>query len=502
MGHLKVIIAFLVCILFTSGLSSTIFFPNPAYGLAIPVGVGPVYVAIDEITNTLYVVNQGSNDVTVIDGATNSVITTIPVGTSPSGAEFVGSVNRLYVLNQGSSDISVIDPTTNTVIQTISGVATPIGQEFNPNSNRLYVGNGLANTVTVINVVTNTKLGEIPVEGINPTAMELNQVTEKLYVSNFGSDSISIIDIKILSPQSHTDVDQIPITDGVGHVGINQSNNTLYVPVLFSDKIHVINATTNTITGSIIVGDSPRRAIFNANTKQVLVTSFDTNTLSVISASTNRVEAIVSVDNPFGMNLNKVTNLIYVTNQFSNTLTVVNLAANSPSLGVIAKGSNVPGTTPETRAPSTVMNDGIPIGVVVPPNFDGVMIYDQAETATSSKYILVSQVVNITPVNGTAGDAPEGNECEGKCGVIFVIHESNVIKAGLPVEELCNLKILHDVNDDGDFDDANEVLDTIVTDGGGFPGGSSKEGGNGTSTGLVKCGSDPTTPGNPPPSVT
>src|SRR3989304_6363939 len=497
MGHLKVVIAFLVCILLTSGLIAAIFFPNPAYGLAIPVGVGPVYVAIDETTNTLYVVNQGSNDVTVIDGDTNSVITTIPVGTSPSGAEFVGgSVNRLYVLNQGSSNISVIDPTTNTVIQTISGVATPIGQEFNPNSNRLYVGNGLANTVTVINVVTNTKLGEIPVEGINPTAMELNQVTEKLYVSNFGSDSISIIDIKILSPQSHTDVDQIPITDGVGHVGINQSNNTLYVPVFSSDQVHVINASTNTITGSIIVGDSPRRAIFNADTKQVLVTSFDTNTLSVIAASTNSVVAIVSVDNPFGMNLNKVTNLIYVTNQFSNTLTVVNLAANSPSLGVIAKGSNVPGTTPETRAPSTVMNDGIPIGVVVPPNFDGVMIYDQAETATSSKYILVSQVVNITPVNGTAGDTPDENECEGKCDVIFVIHESNVIKAGLPVEELCNLKILHDVNNDGDFDDDNEVLDTIVTDGGGFPGGSSKEGGNGTSTGLVKCGSDPTTPGS------
>src|SRR3990172_6483905 len=482
MGHLKVIIAFLVCILFTSGLSSTIFFPNQAYGLAIPVGVGPVYVAIDETTNTLYVINQGSNDVTVIDGDTNSVITTIPVGTSPSGAEFVGSVNRLYVLNQGSSNISVIDTTTNTIIQTISGVATPIGQEFNPKSKLLYVGNGIANTVTVIDILTNTVLGAIPVVGINPTAMELNQVTEKLYVSNFGSNSISVINIKLLTATTHTVIlPTIPIPGGVGHVGIDESTNTLYVPAFSSDKVHVIDASTNTITASITVGDSPRRAIFNADTKQVLVTSFDTNTLSVIAASTNSVVAIVSVDNPFGMNLNKVTNLIYVTNQFSNTLTVVNLAANSPSLGVIAKGSNVPGTTPETRAPSTVMNDGIPIGVVVPPNFDGVMIYDQAETATSSKYILVSQVVNITPVNGTAGDAPDGNECEGKCGVIFVIHESNVIKAGLPVEELCNLKILHDVNNDGDFDDDNEVLDTIVTDGGGFPGGSSKEGGNGTS---------------------
>ncbi|MGQ0791324.1 MAG: hypothetical protein ACT4NJ_03760 [Nitrosopumilaceae archaeon] len=168
----------------------------------------------------------------------------------------------------------------------------------------------------------------------------------------------------------------------------------------------------------------------------------------------------------------------------------------SKSIIVPAKGLNVPGTTPDTRAPSTVMGDGIPIGVVVPNNFNGVVIYDQNESALSSKFILVSQVINITPINGTAGDAPDGHECEEQCDVIFVIHESNVINAGLPVEELCNLKILHDVNDDGDFDDIDEVLETIVTNGGGFPGGSNeKKGATGTSNGLVTCTEDPATPG-------
>jgi hypothetical protein len=167
----------------------------------------------------------------------------------------------------------------------------------------------------------------------------------------------------------------------------------------------------------------------------------------------------------------------------------------SKLISVLAKGANVLGTTNDSRAPSTVMDDGIPIGVVVPPNFNGVVVYTQNETATSAKYILVSQVINIIPINGTLGDAPGGFECEGQCDIIFVIHESNVIKAGIPVEELCNLVILHDVNDDGDFDDANEALDTIVTNGGGFPGGSNAKGGNGTSSGLVSCTEDPATPG-------
>jgi hypothetical protein len=180
----------------------------------------------------------------------------------------------------------------------------------------------------------------------------------------------------------------------------------------------------------------------------------------------------------------------------TNSTDAVNISDSiSKLISVIAKGAGVPGNNGNSRAPSTVMDDGIPIGVVVPRNFNGVMVYTQNETATSSKYTLVSQVINIIPINGTVGDAPEGFECEGKCHVIFVIHESNVIKAGIPVEDLCDLVILHDVNDDGDFDDSDEVLDTIVTNGGGFPGGGNAKGGNGTSNGLVTCTVDPTTPG-------
>jgi hypothetical protein len=127
----------------------------------------------------------------------------------------------------------------------------------------------------------------------------------------------------------------------------------------------------------------------------------------------------------------------------------------------------------------------------VPVNFNGVIIFAQNETATSSKYTLVSQVTNIIPINGTAGDAPNGYECEGKCDVVFLIHESDLKKVNLPFTKdvICNLVILHDVNDDGDFDDPDEELNTIVSNGGTFPGSSKVNRGKGTTTpGIVDCG--------------
>ena len=48
----------------------------------VPAGSTPYAVATNPVTNKVYVANSGSNNVTVIDGATNAT-TTVPVGTSP-----------------------------------------------------------------------------------------------------------------------------------------------------------------------------------------------------------------------------------------------------------------------------------------------------------------------------------------------------------------------------------------------------------------------------------
>jgi YVTN family beta-propeller protein len=47
----------------------------------LPVGSYPVGVGINSVTNKLYVANQFSNSVTVIDGNTNTIETTIQVET-------------------------------------------------------------------------------------------------------------------------------------------------------------------------------------------------------------------------------------------------------------------------------------------------------------------------------------------------------------------------------------------------------------------------------------
>ena len=65
----------------------------------VATGAQPGALAINPANNKLYVANQNSNNVTVIDKATYSTAT-IPVGTSPTAVAVNPATNRIYVVNK------------------------------------------------------------------------------------------------------------------------------------------------------------------------------------------------------------------------------------------------------------------------------------------------------------------------------------------------------------------------------------------------------------------
>ena len=117
----------------------------------IPVGNVPQAVALNPVTNKIYVANFVSNTVTVIDGATNTVTATIPVGTSPSGVAVESQTNFIYVANAASGNITVINGMTNATA-TLSGPSAknPVAVAANSVTNKIYVANSGSNNVTVI----------------------------------------------------------------------------------------------------------------------------------------------------------------------------------------------------------------------------------------------------------------------------------------------------------------------------------------------------------------
>src|SRR4051812_14639589 len=90
---------------------------DPLYEVTtIGVGMFPYSVAVNPLTNAIYVTNGGEGTISVIDGATNVVGATITVGSSPTGLAVNPQTNFIYVANTGPDTVSVIDGATNTVV--------------------------------------------------------------------------------------------------------------------------------------------------------------------------------------------------------------------------------------------------------------------------------------------------------------------------------------------------------------------------------------------------
>src|SRR5438094_6707276 len=84
--------------------------------LSMGVGLGTVTA---QAQTRAYVTNNGSNTVSVIDTATNTVVEIISPGQYPQGVAITPDGTRAYVTDNVDGAVAVIDTTTNAVVATI-----------------------------------------------------------------------------------------------------------------------------------------------------------------------------------------------------------------------------------------------------------------------------------------------------------------------------------------------------------------------------------------------
>jgi YVTN family beta-propeller protein len=171
----------------------------------VSAGTGPSAVAVNPVTDQIYVANCGSacagtgglGTVTVIDGATNAT-TTVTAEAGASAVAVNSVTNQIYVANMNGT-VTVIDGATNSTTN-ISVGTNPIALAVNPVSNKIYVANNTYGdfTFTVIDGATNST-SSVPT-GFSPIAVAVNPVTNQIYVADSGDNTITVIDEQQVQP--------------------------------------------------------------------------------------------------------------------------------------------------------------------------------------------------------------------------------------------------------------------------------------------------------------
>jgi len=155
----------------------------------VQVGRRPSHISSDAKRKEVYVTNELSNSLSIISAFDDTVVANIEVDNAPAGIA-VGAEN-VYVFNQGSNTISIISPSVRQVVDTIMVSKSP-SRGLKAFSGRLFVASAASGTVTFFDtsdIVTNT-VGV----GKRPADIAADEKRNRLYITNYGESTVSILD--------------------------------------------------------------------------------------------------------------------------------------------------------------------------------------------------------------------------------------------------------------------------------------------------------------------
>jgi len=294
-----------------------------------PDGSQPVALAVNSSTSRIYVANAGSGNVSVIDGASSTVIATIPVGSAPRGVAVDAGANRVYVANSGGNEVMVIDGESNEVV-----AALPVGEEpwdlaADPNTGRVFVSNRSSGTISVIDGRHNLVVRTVAV-GDLPTGVAVNPDAGRVYVASSGSDDLGVID-----GVSNLLIDTLPLASDSSveawDVAVDSSSNRVYVAIAAAEAsddgggtIMVIDGSNDSLIGSIAIPSPAEALAVDSTSGRIYVGSSFDDRMWVIDARTNLVTAAVSLEGGLSaVDVDLAGGSVYVVHANSSSLSFV-----------------------------------------------------------------------------------------------------------------------------------------------------------------------------------
>jgi YVTN family beta-propeller protein len=242
----------------------------------IPVGVSPVYGVMTADARRAFIMNEGSNNITVINSQTNALDTpnqtiTDPAAVAPLWADFAPSRNEIVVANKGNGtdqgSVSIID------IPLCSANALPT----NPNCDL----NNPVDGVDFGTVLANVKVG------INPVMVYVLQdsTDSRAYVVNQGDLTRPCSAPSTTDPLGNCTVSVIDLTS-------NTVTATIPIPT-----------NPNSVAGEVANGHPNYIAVTSGSpTGKVYVTSPESINMTVIRTDTDVVDTTVPLQG-FGVSV-------------------------------------------------------------------------------------------------------------------------------------------------------------------------------------------------------
>jgi YVTN family beta-propeller protein len=253
----------------------------------VSLGAGTAPFAVTVLPNgNAYIADNGNGTVTVFSTTGNNIIGTIPVGSGPLSIAASPDATKVYVTNTNDGTVSVIGTATNIVLATITIGGNPTGVVVSPDNSTVYVADGIAG-VAVINAATNTVTATIPTGASSlPKGVAITPDGQFLYVAKSNAGQIGVYST---TAPTYTNVANVAVSGGPFGITVSPDGSTVYATSSGSHTVAVISTATNTFAAPEIAvggGNNPIGISVSPDGTTAYVVNFGANSVSMINTAT------------------------------------------------------------------------------------------------------------------------------------------------------------------------------------------------------------------------
>src|SRR5450432_2610618 len=276
----------------------------------------------------------------------------IPLGDLPLNIIVSPSKKYVAVTNNGQStqSIQLIDAINNKMLSEKIIPESWLGVAFSSDEKYLYASGGNDNLIVKYAISNRRliesdylKLGEVWPVKISPAGIQIDDLSNTLYVVTKENNSLYLVDLKTKKTQSF-------FLGAEAYTCLLSKNKTeLYISLWGGGRILIFNIQKKKITDSIVAGDHPNDLCLSRNGRTLFVANANDNSVSVIDVKSRKVletldaalypgSAVGSTSNGVALSENDKT--LYIANADNNCLAVFDVSrpGSSKSTGFIPVG--------------------------------------------------------------------------------------------------------------------------------------------------------------------
>lgn len=328
---------------------------KPSISLALLSALAALPLSLQAAEYHVYVTNERSGDVTVINGADLGVVATIPVGKRPRGIHVSPDGKLVYVALSGTpieappqidahgnpvfekkrddddnadkaaDGIGVLDVAAKKLSGKLHAGSDPEEFALSKDGRHIYISNEDTKTASVINIASG-KLEHIVPVGQEPEGVTTTPDGKQFYVTCEAGGDIYVVDTSSYSAVAHFKVNGRPRS-----VAFMSSGGIGFIPSESAGELNIIDSAKPMVLKTIALptGSRPMRVKLSPDETRLYVSNGRAGTISVFDTHSYELLSTIKVGTrPWGMGISPDGKFLFAANGPSNDVSVVDLKSN------------------------------------------------------------------------------------------------------------------------------------------------------------------------------